>query len=127
MALVHSKPTSPGRRGQIRVVHSNLHKGKPHAPLVKILKKTGGRNNAGRITVRHIGGGVRTKYRIIDFKRTKDKIPAKVERIEYDPNRSGLIALVVYNDGEKRYILAPKELNVGDIILSGEESPITIG
>ncbi|OGV26798.1 MAG: 50S ribosomal protein L2 [Legionellales bacterium RIFCSPHIGHO2_12_FULL_37_14] len=127
MALVHSKPTSPGRRGQIRVVHSNLHKGKPYAPLVEVLKKSGGRNNKGRITVRHIGGGTRCKYRIIDFKRTKDKIPAKVARLEYDPNRSSLIALVVYNDGEKRYILAPKSLEVGHIILSGQDAPISTG
>lgn len=127
MALVKSKPTSPGRRGQVRVVHNDIHKGKPHKALTQQLAKTGGRNNYGRITVRHIGGGTRNHYRLIDFKRTKDQIPAKVERIEYDPNRSALIALILYADGERRYIIAPEGLQVGATILSGEESPISVG
>jgi len=127
MALIISKPTSPGKRGEIKVVHKHLHKGRPHAPLTETLNKTGGRNNNGRITVRHIGGGSRTQYRIIDFKRLKDGIPGTVERIEYDPNRSALIALLVYKDGERRYIIAPSGLEKGSTVLSGEESPIATG
>jgi large subunit ribosomal protein L2 len=127
MALVKSKPTSPGKRGEIRVVHRNIHKGQPYRPLVEKLNKTGGRNNQGRITVRHIGGGIRSKYRLIDFRRNKDGIEGKVERIEYDPNRSALIALILYKDGERRYIIAPSGLQVGEIIVSGEDSPISIG
>lgn len=127
MALLKSKPTSPGKRGELRVVHHNIHKGKPHAALVEKLKKTGGRNNQGRITVRHIGGGQRQKYRIIDFKRNKDGISGRVERLEYDPNRTALIALISYKDGEKRYIIAPANLEVGATILSGADSPISIG
>lgn len=127
MALLKSKPTSPGKRGELRVVHHNIHKGKPHAALVEKLKKTGGRNNQGRITVRHIGGGQRQKYRIIDFKRNKDGILGRVERLEYDPNRTALIALISYKDGERRYIIAPANLEVGATILSGADSPISIG
>lgn len=127
MALKKSKPTSPGRRGEIRVVHEHLHKGQPYAGLVEKSNKTGGRNNQGRITVRHIGGGIRSKYRLIDFKRNKDGIEAKVERLEYDPNRSALIALVVYKDGERRYIIASSELRAGNIIVSGEDAPIDEG
>lgn len=127
MALIISKPTSPGKRGEIKVVHKHLHKGKPHSPLVEVLNKSGGRNNTGRITVRHIGGGTRTQYRIIDFKRTKDGIPATVERIEYDPNRTALIALLVYKDGERRYIIAPAGIEKGNTVLSGEDAPITPG
>lgn len=127
MALVISKPTSPGRRGEIRVVHHNIHKGKPHAALTEKLNKTGGRNNNGRITVRHIGGGVRCQYRLIDFKRTKDGIPARVERLEYDPNRTALIALLVYNDGERRYIIAPHGLEQGHTVHSGDSSAIAVG
>ncbi|MDX1838438.1 50S ribosomal protein L2 [Legionella taurinensis] len=127
MALLKSKPTSPGKRGELRVVHHHIHKGQPHSALVEKLNKTGGRNNQGRITVRHIGGGVRAKYRIIDFKRNKDGIEARVERIEYDPNRSALIALVVYKDGERRYIIAPAGLEAGQTIVSGEDSPISTG
>ncbi|GGI83567.1 50S ribosomal protein L2 [Legionella impletisoli] len=127
MALLKSKPTSPGKRGEIRVVHHHIHKGKPYAGLTEKVKKTGGRNNQGRITVRHIGGGSRNQYRLIDFKRNKDGIEAKVERIEYDPNRSALIALVVYQDGERRYIIAPASLKAGDKIVSGEDSPISTG
>ncbi len=108
MAIVKCKPTSPGRRHLVKVVNKELHKGKPYAPLLDTKSKSGGRNNNGRITVRHIGGGHKHHYRIVDFKRTKDGIPAKVERLEYDPNRSANIALVLYADGERRYILAPK-------------------
>jgi large subunit ribosomal protein L2 len=127
MALIKSKPTSPGRRSELKVVHHNIHKGKPYAPLVEKVNKTGGRNNQGRITVRHIGGGTRVQYRLIDFKRDKDGIGAKVERIEYDPNRTALIALVLYKDGERKYIIAPAGLAVGDEILSGVEAPIKTG
>jgi large subunit ribosomal protein L2 len=127
MPIVKAKPTSPGRRGLVKVVHSNLHKGKPHKALVETLAKTGGRNNTGRITVRHIGGGVRPKYRLIDWKRQKDHIEATVERLEYDPNRTALIALVLYKDGERRYILAPSQLKAGDKICSGEQAPIAVG
>ena len=127
MPIVKAKPTSPGRRGLVKVVHTNLHKGAPHRPLLETLSKSGGRNNTGRITVRHIGGGSRTKYRIIDWTRNKDHIEATVERLEYDPNRTALIALVLYNDGERRYILAPAHLKAGDKIQSGEQAPIAIG
>ena len=127
MALLKSKPTSPGMRGEIRVVHRDIHKGKPHAALVSTLNKTGGRNANGRITVRHIGGGVRTQYRMIDFKRQKDKIEAKVERIEYDPNRTALIALLVYKDGERKYIIAPAGLQAGSTVVSGDDAAISVG
>ncbi|MDP3560797.1 MAG: 50S ribosomal protein L2 [Legionellaceae bacterium] len=127
MALVISKPTSPGKRGEIRVVHHHIHKGKPHAPLTEKLNKSGGRNNNGRITVRHIGGGTRSQYRVIDFKRTKDSIPARVERIEYDPNRTALIALLVYSDGERRYIIAPAGLENNATVVSGDDAPIAVG
>lgn len=127
MAVVKQKPTSPGRRHVIKVVGQDLYKGKPYAPLLEKNSKRGGRNNNGRITVRHIGGGHKHHYRLIDFKRNKDGIPAKVERIEYDPNRSANIALVVYADGERRYILAPKNLKVGDKLLSGSEAGIKAG
>ncbi len=127
MALLKSKPTSPGKRGEIRVVHHDIYKGKPHAALVEKLKKTGGRNNQGRITVRHIGGGQRQKYRIIDLKRNKDGILGRVERLEYDPNRTALIALISYKDGEKRYIIAPSNLEIGATIQSGADSPISVG
>ena len=127
MVLLKSKPTSPGKRGEIRVVHKNLHKGKPYAPLLQEKSNSGGRNNQGRITVRHIGGGSRNKYRIIDFKRRKDGIEGRVERLEYDPNRSALIALILYKDGERRYIIAPAGLEAGNIILSGDDAPISSG
>lgn len=127
MALIKSKPTSPGRRAELRVVHHHIHKGGPCSSLVEKLKKTGGRNNNGRITVRHIGGGIRSQYRKIDFKRNKDGIEAKVERIEYDPNRTALIALVLYKDGERRYIIAPNGLNAGDVIMSGSDATIRTG
>ena len=127
MALIKSKPTSPGKRGQIRVVHHHLHKGKPYSDLVEKLSKTGGRNNQGRITVRHIGGGSRAHYRLVDFKRCKDGIEARVDRIEYDPNRSALIALIVYKDGERRYIIAPAGIKAGDVVVSGQDAPISPG
>lgn len=127
MAIVKCKPTSAGRRHVIKVVNADLHKGKPYAPLVVSRSKTGGRNNLGNITTRHIGGGHKRKYRIIDFKRNKLDIPAKVERLEYDPNRSANIALVLYKDGERRYILAPKGLKAGDQIQSGAQVPIKVG
>jgi len=127
MALVKTKPTSAGRRHVVKVVNPDLHKGRPHSALVEKQGKSGGRNNNGRITTRHKGGGHKQLYRIIDFKRNKDGIPAKVERLEYDPNRSANIALVCYADGERRYILAPKGLNAGDQIVSGETAPIKVG
>ena len=127
MALKQSKPTSPGRRGQLKVVHQDIHKGKPFAPLLEKKSKSGGRNNNGRITVRHIGGGSRQQYRLVDFKRDKDGIEAKVERIEYDPNRSALIALLLYKDGERRYMIAPAGFAVGDVVISGGDSPIKNG
>ena len=127
MAIVKCKPTSPGRRHVVKVVNADLHKGKPYAPLLEKNSKNGGRNNNGRITVRHIGGGHKQHYRLIDFKRTKDGIPAKVERLEYDPNRSANIALVLYADGERRYIIAPKGIQAGDMIQSGEDAAIKVG
>tara|TARA_B100001750_G_C15480892_1_gene585342 strand:+ start:944 stop:1780 length:837 start_codon:yes stop_codon:yes gene_type:complete len=127
MTLIKSKPTSPGQRFRIKVVNDRLHKGKPHSSLVQKSKKSGGRNNQGRITTRHIGGGHKKRYRVIDFKRDKDNVLAKVERLEYDPNRNANIALVLYADGERRYIIAPKNLNVGDTIMSGKDSSIAIG
>ena len=127
MAVVKCKPTSPGRRHVVKVVNPELHKGKPFAPLVEKNSKSGGRNNNGRITTRHIGGGHKQAYRIVDFKRNKDGIPAVVERLEYDPNRSANIALVLYKDGERRYILAPKGLKAGDQIQSGVDAAIKAG
>ena len=127
MAIVKSKPTSPGRRFVVRITESQLHKGEPHTPLVEMKNKSGGRNNKGRITTRHRGGGHRQRYRIIDFKRNKDGVPARVERLEYDPNRSAHIALVLYADGERRYILAPRGVSAGTEIQSGAEAPIKAG
>lgn len=127
MALVKVKPTSPGRRGVVKVVNDNLHKGRPHAALVEKQSKNAGRNNNGRITVRHQGGGSKQHYRLIDFKRNKDGIPGKIERLEYDPNRTAHIALVLYADGERRYIIAPRGLEVGASIMSGAEAPIKPG
>ncbi|SQB37124.1 50S ribosomal protein L2 [Citrobacter koseri] len=127
MAVVKCKPTSPGRRHVVKVVNPELHKGKPFAPLLEKNSKSGGRNNNGRITTRHIGGGHKQAYRIVDFKRNKDGIPAVVERLEYDPNRSANIALVLYKDGERRYILAPKGLKAGDQIQSGVDAAIKPG
>jgi large subunit ribosomal protein L2 len=127
MALVKVKPTSPGRRGVVKVVHEHLHKGKPFAALVEKQSIQAGRNNNGRITVRHQGGGHKQHYRVIDFRRNKDGIPAKIERIEYDPNRSAHIALICYADGERRYIIAAKGMEAGQQILSGPEAPIRPG
>ena len=127
MPVVKSKPTSAGRRHQVKVTSTELYKGRPHAPLLEKKSKTGGRNNLGCITTRHIGGGHKQHYRVIDFKRTKDGIPAKVERIEYDPNRTAHIALVLYADGERRYILAPKGVSAGDVLYSGSAAPIKAG
>lgn len=127
MAIVKSKPTSPGRRFVISVKTPELHKGSPYAPLVEKKSRNGGRNNAGRVTVRHQGGGHKQHYRIIDFKRNKDGIPGRVERLEYDPNRSAHIALVLYADGERRYIIAPKGVTAGSEIMAGTEAPIKPG
>ncbi|MGA7985849.1 MAG: 50S ribosomal protein L2 [Burkholderiales bacterium] len=127
MPLVKVKPTSPGRRALVKVTNPNLHKGAPHAPLLAKQLKTNGRNNAGRITMRHKGGGHKQHYRMIDFKRDKDGIPAKVERLEYDPNRSANLALLLYADGERRYVIAPKGLTPGMPLLSGVEAPIKPG
>ncbi|EAW30078.1 50S ribosomal protein L2 [marine gamma proteobacterium HTCC2143] len=127
MAIVKAKPTSPGRRHVVSIVHADLHKGAPYAPLLEKKSKSGGRNNNGRITTRHIGGGHKQHYRLIDFKRNKDGIPASIERLEYDPNRSANIALVLYADGERRYIIAPKGVKAGDPVISGDASPIKPG
>ncbi|MBE0406425.1 50S ribosomal protein L2 [Psychrobacter sp. AOP22-C1-22] len=127
MPIVKAKPTSPGRRFVEKVVHPHLYKGRPYAALLESKSKSGGRNNNGRITTRHVGGGHKHHYRIIDFKRTKDNIPATVERIEYDPNRTAHIALLKYADGERRYIIAAKKQAVGDTVMSGETSPIRPG
>ena len=127
MPVVKRKPTSPGRRFVVSVVSPDLHKGVPHAPLLEKKSKSGGRNNAGRITTRHVGGGHKQHYRKIDFKRNKDGIPCTVERLEYDPNRTANIALVCYNDGERRYIIAPKGLKAGDKLASGQAAPIRVG
>src|SRR5688572_18172832 len=127
MSLIKLKPTSPGTRTVIRVNRSHLHKGDPYAPLTVSQSKTGARNHSGRITTRHIGGGSRQKYRIIDFKRDKDGIAGVVERLEYDPNRTAHIALIKYADGERRYILAPKGVSPGDEIRSGADAPIRAG
>ncbi len=128
MAIAKCKPTSAGRRHVVKVVNTDLHKGKPYAPLLESKSKSGGRNNRGVITVRHIGGGHKQHYRLIDFKRNdKDGIPAKVERIEYDPNRSANIALVLFADGERRYILAPKGVKAGTALMAGVDAPIEAG
>jgi large subunit ribosomal protein L2 len=127
MAIINVKPTSAGRRGVIKVVHSHLYKGRPVAALVEKQSKNAGRNHHGRITVRHQGGGHKQHYRLVDFRRNKDNIPANVERIEYDPNRSAHIALLCYADGERRYVIAPRHLEVGQQLLSGSEAPIKVG
>ncbi len=127
MALVKVKPTSPGRRSMVKVVNPDLHKGRPFSALVEKKSKTAGRNNNGHITTRHIGGGHRQHYRLIDFRRTKDGILAKVERIEYDPNRTANIALLCYVDGERHYIIATKNMAVGDQVMSGSEAPVKSG
>jgi large subunit ribosomal protein L2 len=127
MAIVKSKPTSPGRRFVVKVVNKELHKGKPHAPLVVANRQADGRNCYGRITAWQRGGGHKQLYRLIDWKRKKEGIPGKVERLEYDPNRSANIALVCYADGERCYMIAPKGLKAGDTVLSGQDAPIAVG
>ncbi|GBG02660.1 50S ribosomal protein L2 [Azospira sp. I13] len=127
MALIKVKPTSAGRRAVVKVVNPDLHKGKPFAGLLEKQIRGSGRNNNGRITTRHQGGGHKQHYRVVDFKRNKDGIPAKVERLEYDPNRSANIALLCYADGERRYIIAPKGMVVGQQVISGSEAPIKSG
>jgi large subunit ribosomal protein L2 len=127
MATVKAKPTSAGRRFVVKVSNPDLHKGKGYAPLMEKKTKSGGRNNKGRITTRHVGGGHKQQYRVIDFKRNKDDIPAKIERVEYDPNRSANIALVLYADGERRYIIAPSGVKAGDPVMSGLHAPIKVG
>lgn len=127
MALVRTKPTSPARRFVVKVVNKELHKGAPVRALTESKNKSGGRNNKGRITTRHVGGGHKQHYRVVDFKRDKDGIPAIVERLEYDPNRSANIALLLFKDGERRYIIAAKGISAGDELLSGANAPIKAG
>jgi len=127
MALVRTKPTSPARRFVVKVVNKDLHKGAPVRGLTESKNKSGGRNNNGRITTRHIGGGHKQRYRVIDFKRDKDGITGVVERLEYDPNRSANIALLLYKDGERRYIIAPKDIKAGDELVSGSAAAIKTG
>ncbi len=127
MPLIKVKPTSPGRRALVKVVTPELHKGAPHRPLTAKQSKTNGRNNHGRITMRHKGGGHKQHYRFVDFRRDKDGIPARVERLEYDPNRSAHLALLLYADGERRYVIAPKGVVAGAELVSGSEAPIKAG
>jgi large subunit ribosomal protein L2 len=127
MPIVKTKPTSPGRRFVVKVVNPELHKGKPYAPLLEKQSRSGGRNNMGRITTRHQGGGHKQHYRLVDFKRDKDNIPARVERLEYDPNRTAHIALLLYADGERRYIIAPRDVHAGVNLMSGPAAPIKPG
>ncbi len=127
MSLVKVKPTSPGRRGLVKVVNRDLHKGRPFAPLLESKKRGSGRNNNGHITMRHQGGGHKRFYRVVDFRRDKDGIVAKVERLEYDPNRSAHLALLLYADGERRYIVAPRGVGAGSAVMSGADAPIKPG
>lgn len=127
MPVVKAKPTSAGRRFVVKVVNPELHRGTPYKPLLDSQHRRGGRNNAGRITTRHQGGGHKQHYRIIDFKRDKDGIPAEVERLEYDPNRTANIALLKYGDGERRYIIAPRGVSAGDVLMSGSGAAIRPG
>lgn len=127
MALVKVKPTSAGRRGLVKVVRPDLHKGKPFAGLLEKKIRSSGRNNAGRITMRHLGGGHKQHYRVVDFKRAKDGIAATVERLEYDPNRSAHLALLLYADGERRYVIAAKGLAAGAQLMNGNDAPIRVG
>jgi len=127
MAVIKIKPTSPGRRGVVKVTRDHLHKGEGYAPLLEPQHQKSGRNNNGHITTRHKGGGHKHHYRVVDFKRNKDAIPAKVERIEYDPNRTAHIALLCYADGERRYIIAPRGIEAGATLMSGAEAPIRAG
>jgi len=127
MAIVSCKPTSPGRRFLVKIVTPELHRGAPHAPLLEKQNRSSARNNTGRITTRHRGGGHKQHYRLIDFKRNKHEVIGTVERIEYDPNRTAHIALIVYADGERRYIIAPQGLKAGAKIVSSETAPISVG
>jgi large subunit ribosomal protein L2 len=127
MAIIKMKPTSPGRRHQVKVTNPGLYKGDPYSPLIEKQSASGGRNNHGRMTTRHKGGGHKQSYRLIDFKRDKDGVPASVERVEYDPNRSAHIALVLFADGERRYVIAARGVAVGDAIQNGADAPIKAG
>ena len=127
MSLHKSKPTSAGRRFVVQVKTDGMHKGKRYAPLLDKKSSKGGRNHNGRITVRHQGGGHKQRYRMIDFKRDKDGVPGVIERLEYDPNRSAHIALILYLDGERSYIIAPRGLKAGDRVVSGSDAPISLG
>jgi len=127
MALAKQKPTTPGRRGMVKVITPELHKGKPYAPLLEPKKAISGRNNEGHITVRHRGGGHKRHYRVVDFKRNKDGVEATVKHLEYDPNRSANIALLIYKDGEHRYIIAPRGLVAGDKVMSGTAAGYRVG
>src|ERR671918_2223855 len=127
MAVIKMKPTSPGHRGMVKISRDHLHKGEGYAPLLEPQFQKSGRNNNGHITTRHKGGGHKHHYRIIDFRRNKDGIAAQVERLEYDPNRSAHIALLLYADGERRYIIAAKDVTVGTALMSGPEAPIKPG
>jgi len=127
MAVIKMKPTTPGQRGMVKISRGHLHKGEGYAPLLEPQHQKSGRNNNGHITTRHKGGGHRHHYRVVDFRRNKDGIAAKVERIEYDPNRTAHLALVVYADGERRYIIAPRGVEVGQTLMSGSEAPIRAG
>jgi len=127
MAIVKTNPTSPGRRFVLKVVTPEIHKGAPFEPLLEKKSRSGGRNNKGRITVRHRGGGHKRRYRVVDFKRNKEGVPAVVERLEYDPNRSANLALLKYLDGERAYIIAPKGLGKGNRVQAREDVPISAG
>lgn len=127
MAIIKIKPTSPGRRAQVKIFTPGLHKGKPHAPLLESQSRHAGRNHNGHITVRHQGGGHKQHYRLVDFRREKDGIPAKVETLEYDPNRSAHLLLLCYADGERRYIIAPRGVTPGMQLINGSEAPIKVG
>jgi len=127
MPLMKVKPTSPGRRALVKVVTPDLHKGEPHWPLVESQSRGSGRNNHGRVTMRHKGGGHKQHYRVVDFRRDKDGVQATVERLDYDPNRSAHLALLLYADGERRYIIAPKGVSAGAQLVSGAEAPIKAG
>src|SRR5437016_2373997 len=127
MALVKVKPTSPGRRAVVKITNPDLHKGAPYAKLVEKQTHTAGRNNNGHITTRHIGGGHKQHYRIVDFRRNKDGIAARIERLEYDPNRSANLALLCYADGERRYIIAPRGVAIGAQLMNGSGAPIKSG
>jgi large subunit ribosomal protein L2 len=127
MAIVKTKPTSPGRRFVTRIKGQGLHRGEPYRPLVAAKSKSGGRNNQGRITTRHVGGGHKRRYRVVDFKRTKDNVPGRIEHLEYDPNRSAYLALILYADGERRYVIAPRGVQVGQSVVAGTHAPIKPG